>query len=213
MAPAAEGCCSVVACVPASARGAGLEFTSLDFARTGKNMGNVLLGLWPRGRQLWQTAGLCRGTAISIAATCAVAQPWGWRCTRLAARGFGSRPVRGNPCCCAWPEGGKKGPLHSAASALAVPRTGARPAAAPAGGCSAGRRGSPAPPRPLWGVPAAALPLLPPPARVPLARFLSSSNIEGRRADGSAPRPPPRSPPPSRWRRAGGAPRLARGAG
>lgn len=71
----------------------------------------------------------------------------------------------------------------------------------------------------LRGALAAALPFLPPPARAPLARFLSSSNIEGRRADGSRLRARCRAAP----RRhvggaaargcAGGAPRLARGAG
>lgn len=204
MAPAAERCCSVVTCVPASARGAGLEFTSLDFAFTGKNMGNVLLGLWPRGRQLRRTAGLCRGRAISIAATCAVAQPWGWVW-------FRTRAGESVLLCVAGGRQERTSSLRSLSPRCAPNRGWASSRAR--GGMLSGAQGSPAPPRPLWGVPAAALPLLPPPASVPLARFLSSSNIEGRRADGSAPRPPPRSPPPSRWRRAGGAPRLARGAG
>lgn len=119
----------------------------------------------------------------------------------------------GGICCCAWPERGKEGPLHAAGSAFAVLQTGAGPAAAPAGGCPAGLRGV----LPGHGHPGGCrqrlCPSCPHLPAVPLARFLSSSNIEGRRADGSAPRPPPRSPPPSRWRRAGGAPRLARGAG
>lgn len=154
----------MLTCVPASAGGARLEFTSFDFACIRKNRENVLLGLWPRGRQLRQTAGLCRGRAISIAATCAVAQPWGWRCTRIAAGGFGFGLVRGNLLLCvAGERQGRTSSLRRLSLCCAPNRGWA--SSRTRGGMPSRAQGSPARPRPPRRVPAATLPLLPPPAR------------------------------------------------
>lgn len=95
VAPATGRCCRVLTCVPASAGGARLEFTSFDFACTGKNRENVLLGLWPRGRQLRQTAGFCRGRAISIAATWACRPAVGFTMHRRCCRGVWLRTRAG----------------------------------------------------------------------------------------------------------------------
>lgn len=61
----------------------------------------------------------------------------------------------------------------------------------------------------LWGHPQR----LPPPARAPLARSLSSSNIEGRRAARSRPAPATPQPPAVTLAARGRSSRLARGAG